>query len=217
MPRVLIVDDDALVRQLLGTILCAQGIEVVGEAADGDEVVPAVQAHRPDVVLMDLRMARTQGVEATVAVRRLPDPPAVLVLTSFDTDDSVLRAIRAGARGFLPKDASPTDIVAAVRDVAAGGGALAPRVARFVVDQMADDVDARQRTDARGLLAALTERELEIAQAVGAGLTNAEVAAKAFCSEATVKTHLGRAMGKLGLDNRVQLALVVERAGLDRP
>ncbi len=213
----MIVDDDPLVRRLLSEILVAKGVDVVGEAADGGAVVAVVQAHHPDVVLMDLRMAKVQGVEATAAVRRLPDPPAVLVLTSFDTDDAVLRAIRAGARGFLPKDASPEEIVAAVHDVAAGGGALAPRAARFVVDQMAADVDAQQRADARDLLAVLTERELEVARAVGAGLTNAEVARRTFCSEATVKTHLGRATAKLGLDNRVQLALVVERAGLSRP
>lgn len=214
MPRVLIVDDDALVRRLLGTILRAQGVDVVGEVTDGDEVVAAVQAHHPDVVLMDLRMARMQGIEATAVVSRLPDPPAVIALTSFDTEDSVLRAVRAGARGFLPKDSAPDDILAAVHAVAGGGGALSARAARYVVDNLADDDDVHRREAARELLTALTDRELEVAGAVAAGLTNAEVAARVFCSEATVKTHLGRAMTKLGIDNRVQLALLVDRAGL---
>lgn len=217
MVKVLIVDDDALVRSLLGTILSKQGIEVVAEATDGDEVVPAIQAHHPDVVLMDLRMARMQGVEATAAVCALPAPPAVLVLTSFDTDDSVLRAVRAGARGFLPKDASPSDIFDAVRAVAGGGGALAPRAARYLVDRLAGDQTDRQRAAAQGALRVLTERELEVALLVADGLTNADIAARTYCSEATVKTHLGRAMTKLDLANRVQLALAVDRAGLTRP
>lgn len=214
MARVLIVDDDPLVRRLLGTILASDGMEVVAEASDGDEVVPAVQAHRPDVVLMDLRMARVQGVEATAAVGRLPNPPGVLVLTSFDTDDAVLRAVQAGARGFVPKDADPQDILAAVRAVAGGGAALAPRAARYLVEQVAGDAAGRHRADAEDLVALLTDRELEVARSVAAGLTNSEIAVRAFCSEATVKTHLSRAMTKLGLDNRVQLALVVDRAGL---
>ena len=214
MARVLIVDDDALVRRLLGRILTAQGVEVVGEAADGDEAVPAVQAHRPDVVLMDLRMARMQGVEATAAVRALPDPPGVIALTSFDTDDAVFRAVRAGATGFLPKDASPEDIVAAVAAVANGGGALAPRAARYVVEQLVRDGDGGRRAQAQRALADLSDRELEVATALTAGRSNAEIAEQMFCSEATVKTYLSRAMTKLDVTNRTQLALIVDRAGV---
>ncbi len=211
--RVLLVDDDPLVRRLLATILTSSGIDVVGEASDGDEVVAAVQRHHPDVVLMDLRMARVQGVEATAAVVRLPGAPAVVALTAFDTDDSVLRAVRAGARGFLPKDADPEDIVAAVRAVAAGGAVVAPRAARFLVEQIAQDVAARRCADARQAVGVLTGRELEVARAVADGLTNSEIAERTYCSEATVKTYLARAMAKLAVGNRVQLALLVDRAG----
>lgn len=214
MLRVLVVDDDAMVRRLVGTILGARDIEVVAEAADGDEAVPAVQAHHPDVVLMDLRMLRMDGVEATAAVRALPGAPGVLVLTSFDTDDMVLRAIRAGAAGLLPKDASPDEIVAAVRAVADGGAALSPRAAKYVVGLVAADDAGRVQREAAAALEQLTERELEVARLLAAGLTNAEIARQTYCSEATVKTHLGRATTKLGLENRVQLAVLVERAGL---
>lgn len=214
MARVLIIDDDALVRRLLGRILTAQGVEVVGEAADGDEAVSAVQAHRPDVVLMDLRMARMQGAEATAAVRALPDAPGVIALTSFDTDDAVLRAVRAGATGFLPKDASPEDIVAAVEAVAEGGGALAPRAARYVVERLARDGDDGRRAEAQRALSSLSAREREVATALTAGRSNAEIAAQMFCSEATVKTYLSRAMAKLDVTNRTQLALIVDRASV---
>ncbi|WP_372594357.1 response regulator [Actinotalea sp.] len=214
MIRVLLVDDDALVRRLLRQILTAQGLEVVGEATDGDEAVPAVQRHRPDVVLMDLRMARMGGVPATVAVRALPNPTSVLALTSFDTRELVHAALNAGAQGFLAKDAAPSEIVAAVQNVAGGLSALGPRAARYVVDAMTADPAAAQRDRARQALEVLTDRELEIAAAVASGRTNAEVAASTYCSEATVKTHLSRAMDKIGVANRVQLALVVDRAGL---
>ncbi|HEY0217490.1 MAG TPA: response regulator transcription factor, partial [Cellulomonas sp.] len=136
MTRVLVVDDDALVRTLLTTILEQQGLEVVGQVSDGDEVVTAVQAHRPDVVLMDLRMARMSGVEATAALQHVPEPPAVVVLTSFDAQDVVLAALHAGARGYLAKDAAPAEIADAVRAVAAGGGRLSDRAARAVLDHV---------------------------------------------------------------------------------
>jgi DNA-binding NarL/FixJ family response regulator len=210
---VLVVDDDPMVRRLLGKILDAAGIEVAGEAADGDEVVPAVQAHHPDVVLMDLKMPRMGGVVATAAVRALPNPPAVVALTAFDTPGLILDAVRAGADGFLAKDAAPDELVAAVRDVGAGEGALSPRAARILTEYVHDDRSARDQAAARERLRLLTEREREIAEAVAAGLTNAQIAARAYVSEATVKTHLGRALTKLGLANRTQLALVVDRAG----
>lgn len=214
MTRVLLVDDDALVRTLLRTILEQQGLTVVGQASDGDEVVAAVQAHHPDVVLMDLRMARMSGVEATAAVQRLVDPPAVIALTSFDAHDAVLAALHAGARGYLAKDAAPAEIADAVRAIAAGGSRLSDRASRAVVDHVTADVDGRRRAEARARLEVLTDRELEVASAAAAGLSNSAIAARAFVSEATVKTHLTRAMTKLGLENRVQLATLVDRAGL---
>lgn len=214
MTRVLVVDDDALVRTLLRTILEQQGLDVVGLASDGDEVVAAVQAHHPDVVLMDLRMARVSGVEATAALQRLPEPPAVVALTSFDAQDAVLAALHAGARGYLAKDSAPEQIADAVRSVAAGGSRLSDRASRAVVDHLTADVDGRRRADALARLDVLTDREREIAAAAATGLSNSAIAARTFCSEATVKTHLTRAMTKLGLQNRVQLATLVDRAGL---
>ncbi|HEY0187947.1 MAG TPA: response regulator transcription factor [Cellulomonas sp.] len=214
MTRVLVVDDDPLVRSLLSTILRQQGIEVAGQATDGDEVVAEVQAHHPDVVLMDLRMARMSGVEATAALQLLPTPPAVLVLTSFDAQDVVLAAVHAGARGYLAKDADPAEIADAVRAVADGGSRLSDRAARAVLDHLAGDAGARRRADARARLDVLTARELQVAAAAAAGLSNSAIAAAAFVSEATVKTHLNRAMTKLGLENRVQLATLVDRAEL---
>ena len=213
MTRVLLVDDDALVRTGLRMILqSAPEIEVVAEASDGAEAVPAVQAHRPDVVLMDLRMARLDGIGATAAVRALPDPPAVVVLTSFDADDNVLRALEAGASGFLLKDAAPREIVAGVRAVAGGDAVLAPRVARFVVAHVAASRAGGETSAARAALALLTDRERDVAGLVAQGLSNADIAQRVYVSEATVKTHLGRVMTKLGLANRVQVALLVERA-----
>lgn len=214
MTRVLVVDDDALVRTLLRTILEQQGVTVVGDATDGDEVIAAVQAHRPEVVLMDLRMTRMSGVEATAAIQRLVDPPAVLVLTSFDAEDLVLAAMHAGARGYLAKDSAPTEIADAVRAVAAGGSRLSDRAARALVDHVGADSGAHRAAEARRRLEVLSERELAVAVAVARGLSNAVIAAEEFVSEATVKTHLARAMTKLGLENRVQLATLVDRADL---
>lgn len=211
--RVLLVDDDPLVRTGLRMILqSAPEIEVAAEASDGSEAVPAVQAHRPDVVLMDLRMPGLDGIAATAAVRRLPEPPAVVVLTSFDADENVLRALEAGASGFLLKDAAPREIVDGVRAVAGGDAVLAPRVARFVVSHVASSRAGEEAFTARHALALLTERERDIAGLVAEGLSNAEIAQRVYVSEATVKTHLGRVMTKLGLANRVQVALLVERA-----
>ncbi|WP_348525100.1 response regulator [Luteimicrobium album] len=211
--RVLLVDDDPLVRTGLRMILQSDPeIEVVAEASDGSEAVPAVQAHRPDVVLMDLRMARLDGIAATAAVRALPDPPAVVVLTSFDADENVLRALEAGASGFLLKDAAPREIVDGVRAVADGDAVLAPRVARFVVAHVATSRVGEETVAARHALAQLTDRERDIAGLVAEGLSNADIAQRVYVSEATVKTHLGRVMTKLGLANRVQVALLVERA-----
>lgn len=211
--RVMVVDDDAMVRRLLRTILGAEDdVEVVAEASDGDEVVTAVQAHHPDVVLMDLRMARVDGVTATQRLRTLAGAPGVIAMTSFDTETAILDAVRAGAGGFLAKDAEPGEIVAAVRAVAAGDGALSPRAARTVLRQVHADPAAAAREDALTRLAVLTERERDVARGVAAGMSNAEIAAQAYLGEATVKTHVTSALTKLGLANRVQLAVVVARA-----
>lgn len=212
MIRVLVVDDDPMVRRLLRTILRPDDIEVVAEAADGDEVVTAVQAHHPDVVLLDLRMPRVDGVAATRSVRGLADPPGVIAMTSFDTEAVILDAVHAGASGFLAKDASPEEIVAAVRAVAAGDGALSPRAARTVMAQVSAAPGAAGRREASEKLATLTERELDVARLVSEGLSNAQIAQRLFLGEATVKTHLAAASAKLGVTNRVQLAVIVTQS-----
>src|SRR5690606_28832609 len=200
-----------MVRRLLRTILRPDDIDVVAEAADGDEVVTAVQAHHPDVVLMDLRMPRIDGVAATRAVRALPDPPGVIAMTSFDTEAVILDAVHADASGFLAKDASPDEIVSAVRAVARGEGALSPRAARVVMAQVHAAPSSGGR-DAAAKVATLTERELDVARLVAQGLSNAEIAQRLFLGEATVKTHLSAATAKLGVSNRVQVAVLVSRS-----
>lgn len=212
--RALVVDDDPIVRRFLTTILTAQGVEVVAELSDGDEVVPAVQAHRPDVILMDLQMARIGGIEATRALARLPNAPGVLAMTAFDTDEAIVQALEAGARGFLAKDAGPDEILQAVRDVAAGDGSLSARAAHVVVRRLAQTGRETGRATAQAQLAVLSEQELAVARQAAAGLTNSEIAQRSFRSPATVKTLLARAMTKLDLTSRVQLAVLVERAGL---
>ena len=213
--RVLIVDDDALVRAGLSMILGGvREVTVVGEAADGAEVESAVGALRPDVVLMDIRMPRMDGLAATERLRALGDGPEVIVLTTFDADEYVLRALRAGASGFLLKDTPPADIVRAVRQVAAGDPMLSPRVTRQLIAHVTDaGLDAR-RTRARALLDRLSEREREVAIAVGQGRSNAEISAELFMSVATVKAHMTRMLAKLDLNNRVQVALLAQEAGL---
>lgn len=211
--RVLITDDDPLVRAGLSMILApAEGIRLVGEAADGDEVPAAVAECRPDVVLMDLRMPRVDGLTATERLCRLPDPPAVLVLTTFDADEQVLRALRAGASGFLLKDTPPPRIIEAIRTVAAGEAALSPSVARRLITHVAADEAVRLREHADARLARLTEREREVARAIGQGRANAEIAGALTMSVATVKAHVTRVLAKLEVDNRVQVALLVHDA-----
>jgi DNA-binding NarL/FixJ family response regulator len=213
--RVLIVDDDALVRAGLSMILGGvPDVTVVGEAADGAEVESAVGALRPDVVLMDIRMPRMDGLAATERLRARGDGPEVIVLTTFDADEYVLRALRAGASGFLLKDTPPADIVRAVRQVAAGDPMLSPRVTRQLIAHVTDaGLDAR-RARARDLLDRLSEREREVAIAVGQGRSNAEIGAELFMSVATVKAHMTRMLAKLELNNRVQVALLAQEAGL---
>jgi DNA-binding NarL/FixJ family response regulator len=212
--RVLIVDDDALVRAGLTMILSgADDVDVVGEAADGADVPAAVAAHRPDVVLMDIRMPRVDGLAATEALRQRPGAPEVVVLTTFDADEFVLRALRAGASGFLLKDTPPTDILHAVRRVAHGEATLSPTVTRQLIAHVAGPAPA-PRTDALRLLDRLSDRERDVALALGRGRSNAEISAELFMSVATVKAHVSRLLTKLDMNNRVQVALLVHDAGL---
>ena len=211
--RVLLVDDDALVRAGLKMIRSSsEELDVVGEAADGAEAVAAVQAHRPDVVLMDIRMPGMDGIAATAALRRLERPPHVIVLTTFQADEHVMDALRAGADGFLLKDTPPAEIVQAVRLVAAGDAMLSPSVTRTLLSHLGNDETAARRRSAAERLTSLTDREREVATAVGSGASNAEVAASLCMSEATVKAHVSRLLTKLGLTNRVQIAILVHDA-----
>ncbi len=213
--RVLLVDDDPLVRAGLRMILSsADDVDVVGEADDGAAAVQAVRAHFPDVVLMDIRMPGTDGISATKQVRALADPPQVIVLTTFHADDYVLRALRAGASGFLLKDTAPADIIQAVRLVHAGDAMLSPSVTRTLLGTLADGRADERRSAALEKLARLTERERDVALEVGAGASNAEVAARLYMSEATVKSHVSRLLSKLDAANRVQIAIVVHDAGV---
>jgi len=213
--RVLLVDDDALVRAGLRMILsAADDLEVVAEVADGRDAVVAVQRHRPDVVLMDIRMPEVDGIAATALVRRLPNPPQVIVLTTFHVDEYVFGALRAGASGFLLKDTPPAEITNAVRLVAGGEAMLSPSVTRTLIDQFGDPHSAGRRTDAIGAVGRLSEREREVALEIAQGRSNAEIAARLFMSEATVKAHVSRLFAKLDASNRVQVAITVHDAGM---
>ncbi|WP_419993441.1 response regulator transcription factor [Streptomyces boninensis] len=213
MIRVLLADDDPLVRTGLKVMLRgAEGVDVVGEAADGAEVVSAVRQHTPDVVLMDIRMPVMDGIAAT---RRLAAAgsggPQVLVLTTFDDPALVLDAMRAGAAGYLVKHAAPEEIVEAVRRAARGEPALSPSAARALMDHAADESPSHA-DHARQRLALLTERERDVAVAVADGLSNGEIGARLHLSVGTVKAHLSSALTKLELTNRVQLALLTHDA-----
>jgi DNA-binding NarL/FixJ family response regulator len=209
--RVLLVDDDALVRSGLRMMLAgAESIEVVGEADDGRAVLSAVDLHHPDVVLMDIRMPQVDGIAATRLLRSQPAAPAVVVLTTFDTDEL---ALRAGAAGFLLKDTPPAEIVRAIELVHAGDGMLSPAVTRQLIALVAGEGGAPARHDgARELLESISPREREVALAVGRGLPNADIAAELHMSVATVKAHVSRLLVKLGVENRVQIALLVQDA-----
>ena len=212
---VLVVDDQDLIRDGLVTILdVSPGITVVGQAADGAEALTAARALRPDVVLMDLRMPRMDGLAATRALLRQPDPPHVLVLTTFSDDDLVLDAMAAGASGFLLKDVGRQRLVEAVRGVHAGELALSTTIARRLVDRQ---LHARSRLVATPALDRLTAREQEVLALVGSGATNAEVAATLHLSESTVKTYVGQLLAKLGARDRVGLVIAAYDAGLAPP
>ncbi|MEU6254764.1 response regulator transcription factor [Streptomyces sp. NPDC047043] len=213
--RLLLVDDDPLVRAGLSLMMGgADDIEIVGEAADGSEVEALVDRTRPDVVLMDIRMPSVDGLTATERLRGRKDAPQVVVLTTFHADEQVLRALRAGAAGFVLKDTAPAEIVEAVRRVAVGDPVLSPTVTRQLMEHAVGTGADTRRTRARARIAALNDREREVAVAVGRGLANAEIAADLFMSVATVKTHVSRILAKLDLNNRVQIALLAYDAGL---
>lgn len=215
-PRVVIIDDDPLVRAGLRMLLGGpDGVEVVAEGEDGDQAVGLVGRHRPDVLVIDVRMARMDGVSATRQVLTAYPATQVLVLTTFDADDLVLEALRAGARGFVLKDTPPAQLVAAVHEVATGDHALSPSVAALLVREVsgrpggAGDDRASRATAA---LARLTEREQEVASAVAQGGSNAEISRELFLSVPTVKAHVSSILAKLGVANRVQIALLVHDA-----
>jgi DNA-binding NarL/FixJ family response regulator len=188
-------------------------VRVVGEAADGRAGLAAARDLRPDVVLMDIRMPVLDGLAATIELRQRPDPPHVIVLTTFDADDYVLRALAAGADGFLLKDTPPPEILQAIRRVADGEPMLSPSVTRSLIKQVAPP-DSSRSSRAQERLAGLTDRERDVALAVGRGLSNAEIAGELYLSVPTVKAHVSRLFEKLGTTNRVQIAIVVHDAGL---
>jgi len=213
--RVLVVDDDPLVRAALSVMLAsAEDVAIVGEAADGEQAERAIAEHAPHVVLMDIRMPHVDGLVATERIRAAPDAPHVIVLTTFDADDHVLRALRAGASGFLLKDTTPPEIVRAIRLVAAGEPMLSPAVTRRLIAHVTDPETTARRDRANQLLARLTDREREVAVAIAQGKPNAEIGTELFMSIGTVKAHVTQVLMKLELDNRVQVALLAHDAGL---
>lgn len=215
MTSVLVVDDQELVRMGFRLILERAGFDVLGEAGDGLEAVEAVRELRPDVVLMDIRMPRLDGVEATRRIGQLVGPvPKVLVLTTFDQDEFVYQAVRAGACGFLLKDVTPDDLVHAVRVVARGESMLAPALISRLLEQFTSRPPAGGPPEA---MAELTEREVEVTRLVARGLSNSEIGARLFLSEATVKTHVSRMLTKLDLRDRLQIAVLAYQSGLVRP
>ncbi|MEV6832692.1 response regulator transcription factor [Amycolatopsis sp. NPDC051102] len=216
--RVLLVDDDPLVRTGLSMILgSTPDLQVVAEAGDGDEAVEQVARHAPDVVIMDIRMRRMNGLVATAAVLAQPRPPKVLILTTFDLDEYVFEALAAGASGFLLKEGSPQEIIEGVRVVANGNAMLSPRMTKQLIGEFVAARANPRRTQAQAKLGLLSEREREIVTAVAQGKPNASIAAELFLSEATVKTHITRAFAKLDVSNRVQLTIFAYESALVTP
>ncbi|HZU57416.1 MAG TPA: response regulator transcription factor [Actinocrinis sp.] len=229
--RVLVADDQALVRTGFRMILAADGIEVVGEAANGLEAVAATRSTRPDVVLMDIRMPEVDGLEATRRILgdsstdgqgpgradEAPDRPRIIILTTFDLDRYVYEALAAGASGFLLKDVTPEHLVGAVRLVRSGDALLAPTITRRLVERFARQDEQKQGRKTYRDLSALTQREAEVLQQLGRGLSNAELATQFHLSEATVKTHVARILAKLQLRDRAQAVVVAYESGLVRP
>jgi DNA-binding NarL/FixJ family response regulator len=215
--RVAVVDDQELVRAGFVALLDADpGVEVVAQAADGHAAVELARRHRLDVMLMDIRMPLLDGIVATRLVRELPDPPEVLILTTFDTDENAFDALAAGAAGFLVKDTPPAQLLAAVRAAATGGAVISPATTRRLVDHLVAARMARQRP-APAALSTLTERELEVLALVARGCSNREIAARLAIAELTAKTHVSRVLTKLGVDSRVQAAALAYECGVVRP
>jgi DNA-binding NarL/FixJ family response regulator len=215
--RVALVDDQVMVRAGFRMILEAEAdLTVVGEAGDGHEAVDLVAAARPDVVLMDVRMPRLDGIESTRRIMAASSAPRVLMLTTFDLDDYVYAALQAGASGFLLKDAPAEQLVDAVRIIAAGEAMLAPSVTRRLIEEVARRPVVDRAVSAPGL-DGLTERELEVFRLIARGLSNGEIADSLFLGEATVKTHVGRVLSKLGLRDRVQAVVVAYESGVVTP
>jgi DNA-binding NarL/FixJ family response regulator len=213
MIRVVLVDDEAMVCAHLSTILgSANDIEVVGVAGDGAEAVEVVTRERPDVVLMDLRMPGVDGLTATARITALPEPPAVVALTTFDADSYVLRALKAGAAGFLVKSTPPEDLNNLVRVAADGHTVLSPSAAARLIGSSVDEQSAKDR--ARTQLRVLTEREREVLACLGEGLSNAQVADRLFLSETTVKGYISRMLVKIDCANRTQAGLLAHQAGM---
>ena len=217
---VLLADDQPLLRRGFRMILEAEGdLIVAAEAADGEEAVDLARRHAPDVVLMDIRMPGVDGIEATQRIAAADTHVRVLVLTTFDLDEYAFGAVRAGASGFLLKDVRPAELVAAIRTVAAGDAVISPRVTRRLLEEYTRvlPLSASQMQERYPQLSALTEREREVLIAVARGLSNAEIAASLFVSEATVKSHVGRILAKLALRDRVQVVVLAYEAGLIQP
>jgi DNA-binding NarL/FixJ family response regulator len=217
---VLLADDQPLLRRGFRMIIEAEDdLTVTGEAADGGEAVDCARRNPPDVVLMDIRMPNTDGIEATRRIVAANPAVRVLVLTTFDLDEYAFGALRVGASGFLLKDVRPAELITAIRTVAAGNAVVSPRVTRRLLEeysQVMPDPAGRQ-TERYPQLSSLTDREGEVLEAVARGLSNAEIAAKLFVSETTVKSHVGRILAKLGLRDRIQIVVLAYEAGLVRP
>jgi DNA-binding NarL/FixJ family response regulator len=218
--RVLLADDQPLLRHGFAMILNAQAdIEVIGEAADGAGAVRLTSLLRPDVVLMDVRMPGMDGIEATREITVVSPPTRVIILTTFDVDEYVFHGLRAGASGFLLKNARPDELLAGIRSVATGDAVLAPSTTRRVLDAFADGFVARTPSETAGpdVLGALTARELEVFTEMAAGSTNKEIAQHLHLSETTVKTHVVRVLAKLGLRDRTQAVIFAYERGIRRP
>jgi DNA-binding NarL/FixJ family response regulator len=216
--RVLLADDQELVRAGFRMILETQAdIEVVGDAADGVEAVAATRRLQPDVVLMDIRMPKLDGLQATARIVGARSGSRVVILTTFDLDEYVYQALAAGASGFLLKNAPPEELIGAVRVVAAGDALLSPSVTRRVIEQFARLPPPGTTTTTTGALAGLTDRERQVLQLVARGLSNAEIAAELVVSDATVKTHVAHLLAKLGVRDRVQAVVLAYESGLVRP